>query len=183
MKKNLLMAFVVATLLLGVLVVINKVSAATALITLQVNAWWFSCSTLPTAVDFGTATWSSSIVTLTGDTWTSWFTCIDLASTWSTQMVAISGPLTGATTWVIAASNIIWNPAGSGTTQIVTTNWQCSGLSLGVGGSLEASRTIISKVGIKTCSFTYAPDGMYVNIPAWSPVNLYTATMTITIPA
>ena len=54
---------------------------------------------------------------------------------------------------------------------------------MGAGGTLDTSRTIISKTGIKTCSFTYAPDGMSVIVPAYSPVNAYTAVMVITDPA
>ena len=70
-------------------------------------------------------------------------------------------------------------PAGT----ITQTAGNCGGLSLGTGGTLDAPRTIIKKTGLQTCSFTYSPDGMAVNVPAYSPVTSYTAVMTITNPS
>ena len=173
------MASIVITLLLGVLVIINKVQAAIVNITLNVTAWEFSCSQYPTQVNM----WSSPAwwftVFLTGDLWNSWFVCTDLLSIWSTQLTISTSDLSGDTNGKISASNINLVPTGS----IIQTAGDCDGLSLGTGGTLNLIRTIIKKTGIKTCGFSYMPDGMSVTIPAWSPVNRYTATMTITPPS
>ncbi|MFA7298353.1 MAG: hypothetical protein WC010_01785 [Candidatus Absconditabacterales bacterium] len=179
MKKNFVVIATLVVALLGTLTLINKASAATANVTLSVTAGAFSCSQYPTAVDFGSTPTAISATLLTGDSWTGSFACNDFAATWGSQMLAQSTALTGATTGIIAPMNITWTPSGS----ITQTAGNCNGLSLGAGGTLDVAETIISKVGLNTCSFTYAPDGMTVNVPAYSPVNAYTAVMTITDPA
>ena len=178
MKKNILMVSVIATLLMGVLISIDRTQAQTAQITLSVTASTMTCWTLPTAVSLGTTPTATTSTNLTTDAWTNQFTCTDLKSTWSTQLLAISTNMVGATTWTIWSGNITWVPTGT----ITPTAWDCGGVTLGAGGVLSWNRTIIQKAGVKTCSFTYVPDGMSIVVPAYSPVNAYTATMTISLP-
>lgn len=180
MKKNYLVIAVLAMALLGTVGLINKTNAQNANITLSVNDGAFNCSLYPTAVAFGTTTGASTDTLLTGDEWTDSFACTNYLSTRTTPMTVQSTDLTGSAVGLIDAVNITWTP----TAAIVQTAGDCSDLSLGAGGTLDASRELILKAWSKVCDFTWTPaDEMTVNVPAYSPVESYQAVMTITDPA
>ena len=101
-----------------------------------------------------------------------------MAGQWATPMTVQSDNLTGSSNAIIPSSNITWIPSGS----ITPIAGDCSNISLGIGGTLDATVEIITKNGPTTCDFIYLPDGMTVNIPAYAPVESDIATMTITNP-
>lgn len=180
MKKNFAIVAVLAVALIGTLGLINKTNAQTADITLEVTEGTFNCSLYPTAVDFGSTTAASTDTLLTGDVWTNSFACTNYLSTRTTPLVAQSTDLTGASVGLIDASEITWTP----TATITQTAGDCSDLSLGAGGTLDASIELITKSGTNVCDFTWTPaDEMTVNVPGYSPVETYQAVMTITDPA
>lgn len=180
MKKNYLVIAVLAMALLGTVGLINKANAQNADITLEVQNGTFNCSLYPTAVAFGITTASPTDTLLTGDVWTDSFACTNYLSVRATPMTVQSTDLTGSDVGLIDASNITWTP----TAAIVETAGDCSDLSLGLGGTLDASRELITKAGTNVCDFTWTPaDEMTVNVPAYSPVESYQAVMTITDPA
>lgn len=183
-RKNLLCAYVVATLLVGVVFFINKTWAETAQLSLSIVAWGISDCTSATGLNLGGTMAGPVIKSLSGNAWIGPdFGCNDLqgATGWNFSMS--STDLSGIPQWTIPASNISLSINGN----ITVTTWACASVTTGAGGILDTAKNLITKNNgyWEICSF-YLPNTqatITVSIPAWSPVGIYSSILTIIYPS
>jgi len=178
------MVSVIATLLVGVLLVINKTHAQTAQLSLSVTAGTISACTAATGINIWSIWASASVTTLS---WTTWlgnnFGCTDLKGSTSWNYTMSSSALAGSPAWTIAANNISLTTNGA----ITVTAWTCPSVTTGAGWTLDTAKNLITKTAgnWQTCTFHLptAQAKITVSIPAWSPVGSYTSTLTIVYPS
>lgn len=183
MKKNIFMASLVATLLVGVLFVINQTHAQTATLSLSVTAWYISC-TAATGIDLWGSPSGTTTQTISGNAWVGPdFWCTDLKGDTGWNYTISSSSLSGTPGWSIAASNIMLTPSWA----ITISSWSCASVTTGAGWALDTPKNLIAKSSGygQTCAFylTNTQAKITITIPAWSPIGNYSSTITIIYPS
>ena len=182
--KKLWMISLIATLLVGVLFVMNRTHAATAQLTLGITAGTINNCTSATGIHLGTVTAMGSLQTLSGSTRDGDnFGCVDMqgATGWNYTMAASA--LVGTPAGTISNTGIRVVPSGA----ITVTAGSCPSITAGAGWALNSAKNIITKAAGygQTCTF-YLPKSQVtigVDIPAWTPVGTYLSTLTIVYPS